>query len=119
MGLLCNLYFTIHQTHHFNFGKCRPVDCVIDISKLAVNIFTSFELDTLKKVYFFFYTNLGQGNVTCPESYQNCFEVICHKNRYVSSNSKNLRSSYIVAYWCKDGGEISKYNENGTKHLQV
>ena len=36
---------------------------------------------------------------------------MCNNNRYGSNNSKNLRSSYIVGYWCKDGGEIAKNNE--------
>ena len=40
-----------------------------------------------------------------------CSEVICNYNRYGFSNSKNLISLYIAAYWCKDGGEIAKYNE--------
>ena len=71
-------------------------------------------LDTLKKFYFFLYPKLDQGNVTFPGSYQKCSEVICNNNRYGSSNSKNLGSSYIVAYWCKDGGEIAKYNECDT-----
>ena len=70
-------------------------------------------MDILKKVYFFLYLTLDQGNITSSEWYQKCLEVICNNNQYGSNNSKNLRS-YAVAYWYKDGGEIAKYNEYDT-----
>ena len=118
MRLLCNICLTIQ----FRFKLSNPSfqywyrlsSCVIPISKLALNVFISFEMDTLKKVYFFLYPDLDQGNIIFPDSYQKYSQVICNNNRYGSSNSKNLRSSYIVAYWCKDGGEIAKYNKYDT-----
>ena len=37
-----------------------------------------------------------------------------NNNQCGSCNTKNPRSSYIVAYWCKDGSKIAKYNEYDT-----
>ena len=95
MGLLCKLYLTIQfrlSNQSFQYW-CRLSNCVFLILKLAVNVFTSSEMDMLKKVYFFFCPNLDQGNITFPESYQKCSEVLCNNNQCGSSNSKNLRSS--------------------------
>ena len=65
---LRNLFLTIQfrlSNSSFQYWY-RINDFVVPISKLTVNVFTSFEMDTSKKVYFFLYPNLDQGNITFP-----------------------------------------------------
>ena len=64
--LMCEMICSLCLTIPFEFSNPsfqywhRLNNYVIAISKLVVNVFTSLEIDTLNKVYFFLYQNLDQ-----------------------------------------------------------
>ena len=80
-------------------------------AKLSVKSFVQSDLDKLSNVYKYLYPDIVNNNVVLQESFQQYSELDILDKRYGSSETKNSRSAYIVAYWVKSGGQISTFNE--------
>ena len=98
---MCNV--SSHPWYEFNcFIKPTAAEILKGLSE--------FERETLKSVYKFLYPLIDFNDVLFQESFTQSSEV-CIAGSCYGSKIKNVRSSYILAFWAKRFGQISNYDE--------
>ena len=82
-----------------------------NLHKPTVEVFSDFELETWQIFYRYLYPNLDQRDTVYPHSFQKLKDIIIIEDRYSSKLSRNVGSSYIVAFWPTRGGHIAAFDE--------
>ncbi|CAC5383016.1 unnamed protein product [Mytilus coruscus] len=82
-------------------------------TKAVVDLLSDEEQNVLKDMYRTIYPELQ--NASVPSSYRRCSVVSLSGEVFGSEKSNNKRSSYVMAYWNKPGGNI--LNEVGEGEL--
>ena len=77
----------------------------------AVEAFSDFELETWQISYRYLYPNLDQRDTVYPHSFQKLKDIIIIEDRYSSKLSRNVGSSYIVAFWPTSVGHIAAFDK--------
>ena len=86
---------------------------ILNLHKPTVYTLSYLELLHLQKTYTYLYPLVDFGNTVISPSSLKTSELSVAGEVLGSSISRNHRSSYVVAYWASNAGEISKFCDMG------
>lgn len=84
---------------------------VVNLRIPTVYTLSSYELESLRKTYMYMYPLVDFNSAVVSPSSLKVTELSISGNIYGSDLSRNNRSSYIVAHWASNDGNIKSFDE--------
>ena len=80
------------------------LDIVNSLSKTTIETLDCFQLDNIQQTFQYLYPLVNFDKTVVSSSFHKATEVSVAGDIFGSLMSRNVRSSYIVAYWAKADG---------------